>query len=58
MKKRGRAYAFVDGIGVDKVSQEVAAPQEESLPHHVGYETAAKRQRSDSWSAIVNVTTA
>lgn len=40
-EKRGWAYTFVYSIGVDKVSQEVTAPQEESLSHHVGYETAA-----------------
>lgn len=39
-KKGGRAYTVVYSVGVDEVSQEVAAPQEESLSHHVGYEAA------------------
>ena len=34
-------HTLVDSVGVNEVSQEVAAPQEEDLSHHVGHDAAA-----------------
>ncbi len=39
--KGRQTYAFVDSVGVNEVSQEVTAPQEENLSHHMRYQTTA-----------------